>query len=103
MAKPFVISIPHSLGKQEATRRLQAGLDRTVDIPLLKLEEQAWSGDRLTFRAAALGQIATGNVDVGDDTVRLELVLPPLLQKFGAAVQNALTDKTRKLLDKKKT
>ena len=27
MSKPLVVSIPHRLGKQEARRRLKAGLD----------------------------------------------------------------------------
>ena len=26
MAQPFIVSIPHKLGKDEATRRLKAGL-----------------------------------------------------------------------------
>jgi hypothetical protein len=38
------------------------------------------------FRVRALGQVAAGNVQVGDDNVRLEVTLP-WLHEFGEAVR----------------
>ena len=66
MSEPLVVTIPHRLGKDEALRRIKAGLSRaeTEFAWLLALEEEVWTGDRLTFRAAALGQRASGIVDV---------------------------------------
>ncbi|MET0868306.1 MAG: polyhydroxyalkanoic acid synthase, partial [Pseudorhodoplanes sp.] len=56
MSKPIVISIPHSLGKEEALRRLKPGLTGAArSFPVLKVDEEIWSGDRLTFRVRALG------------------------------------------------
>ena len=65
------------------------------------MDEQAWSGDRMTFRASALGQVASGTIDVGESDVRLELTLPWLLQRFGHMVQEVFSDRTRRLLEKK--
>ena len=74
---PIIVVIPHSHGRAEATRRIKAGLDeaRARYAAKLKVAEEAWDGDRLTFRVAALGQPVTGTIDVGDDNVRAEVKL----------------------------
>ena len=68
MSEPFVVVIPHSLGKDEALRRIKDGVRRAKAefAWLLALEQEEWSGDRLSFRAAALGQRAAGFIDVYD-------------------------------------
>ena len=103
MSKPLIISIPHTLGKEEALRRLKAGMERMIaHVPVMKVDEQTWSGDRMTFRASALRQIATGTIDVGESDVRLELSLPWMLQRFGHMVQDAFARSTQRLLGNKK-
>jgi hypothetical protein len=102
MQKPVVVSIPHSLGKEEALRRLQPGLSRAAaSFPVLTVDEEVWSGDRMTFRVRALGQIAAGNIDVAEDHVRLEVTLPWLLQKFAELAQAAIKARGQLLLEKK--
>ena len=102
MSKPIVVSIPHRLGKEEALRRLKPGLTgAAASFPVLKVDEEIWSGDRLTFRVRALGQAAAGTVDVADDHVKLEVTLPWLLQKFAEAAQTAIRARGKLLLDKK--
>jgi hypothetical protein len=102
MSEPLVITIPHKLGKEEALRRVKPALAKASEsFPVLKVEEEIWSGDRLNFRVRALGQVASGNVQVGDDNVRLEVTLPWLLHKFGEAVQKAIAGRGRILLGKK--
>ena len=66
MSEPIVVVIPHRLGKDEALRRIKDGIGRakTEFAWILSLEEEAWTGDRLTFRASALGQRASGFIDV---------------------------------------
>jgi len=104
MSKPIVVSIPHRLGKEEALRRLQPGLtSAAASFPVLKVDEEIWSGDRLTFRVRALGQAAAGTVDVADDHVRLEVTLPWLLHKFAEAAQTAIRARGKLLLEKKNT
>ena len=102
MSEPLVITISHKLGKEEALRRIKPTLSKaSQSFPVLKVEEEVWSGDRLDFRVRALGQIAAGNVQVADDTVRLEVRLPWLLHKFAQAVQRTIEGRGRILLEKK--
>src|SRR3974390_631158 len=95
MTDPLVVTIPHRLGKDEALRRLTEGLGRakTEFAWLLSLEEEVWTGDRLTFRAAALGQRASGIIDVYESGVRLEVTLPWLLAAFPPCAQRVIGHK----------
>ena len=55
----------------------------------------------MIFRIRALGQAASGHLDVADDHVRLEVSLPWLLQRFAEAAQVAIRNRGNLLLDKK--
>ena len=44
----------------------------------------------MIFRVRALGQAVSGHVDVADDHVRVEVMLPWLLQRFAQAAQAAI-------------
>ena len=102
MTAPLIVSIPHSLGREEATRRLKAGLTRAASsIPVLKVDEERWEQDRMIFRVHALGQAASGHLDVADDHVRLEVTLPWLLQRFAEAAQVAIQNRGKLLLTKR--
>ena len=102
MAQPLVITIQHKLGKEEALRRIKPALGKASEsFPVLKVEEEIWSGDRLDFRVRAIGQAAAGNVQVSDDNVRLEVTLPWLLHKFGEAAQKTISGRGRILLETK--
>ena len=102
MSAPLVVSIPHRLGREEATRRLKAGLARAASsVPVLKVDEERWEQDRMIFRIRALGQAASGHLDVADDHVRLEVTLPWLLQRFAEAAQAAIRARGHLLLSKK--
>ena len=102
MSAPLIVSLPHQLGREEATRRLKAGLARAAtSIPVLKVDEERWEGDRVIFRVRALGQAASGHLDVADDHVRLEVTLPPLLQRFAEIAQVAIKNRGHLLLTKR--
>jgi len=102
MSPPLVVSIPHRLGREEAVRRLKAGLTRAASsVPVLKVDEERWDENRMMFRVHALGQSASGHVDVADDHVRVEVSLPWLLQKFAEVAQAAIKKRGQLLLDKK--
>jgi hypothetical protein len=102
MSAPLVVSIPHRLGREEACRRLKTGLTRTASsLPVLKVDEERWDGDRMIFRVRALGQAATGHVDVEDDHVRVEVTLPWLLQRFAEVAQAAIKKRGNLLLTKR--
>jgi hypothetical protein len=103
MSEPLIVTIPHRLGRDEALRRIRAGIDRSkTELSwLLSLEEEVWSGDRLTFRASAMGQRAHGTIDVYENSVRLEVMLPWLLARFAHAVQRVVGQKGRLMLEQK--
>ena len=102
MSAPLVVSIPHRLGREEAVRRLKGGLARAAaSVPIMTVDEETWTGDRMVFRVRALGQAASGNIDVADDHVRVEVMLPWLLQRFAQVAQAAIRDRGTLLLTKK--
>jgi hypothetical protein len=102
MSAPLVVSIPHRLGREEAARRLKGGLAHAAaSLPILSVDEETWSGDHMFFRVRALGQAASGNIDIADDHVRVEVMLPWLLQRFAQAAQTAIRERGTLLLTKK--
>ena len=102
MAEPLVITIQHRLGKEEALRRIKPALGKaSSSFPVLAVEDETWSGDRMDFRVRALGQAAVGNVQVVEDSVRLEVTLPWLLHKFAETVQRTIQGRGQVLLEKK--
>jgi hypothetical protein len=70
-------------------------------MPVLKVDEERWDGDRMVFRVRALGQAAAGHVDVAEDHVRIEVTLPWLLQRFAEAAQAAIRTRGNLLLTKR--
>ena len=81
MTKPLVVSVPHSLGKAEARRRLETGVSRMKTQfggQIASFDEQ-WAEDRMSFRVGAMGQTVTGHLDVLEDAVRVEVQLPWIL------------------------
>lgn len=101
MSAPLIVSIPHSLGRDEAMRRLKTGLSRAaVNVPVLSVDEESWDGNRMSFRVRALGQVASGHLDVEDTLVRLEVTLQWLLQRFAEAAQVAIQKRGQLLLGK---
>ena len=102
MSAPLVVSIPHRLGREEASRRLKSGLTKAAtSVPVLKVDEERWEGDRMIFRVSAMGQAAAGHVDVGEDQVRVEVTLPWLLQRFAEKAQAMIKSRGNLLLEKK--
>jgi hypothetical protein len=97
MSAPLVVSIPHKLGREEAVRRLKSGLGRAAtSIPVMQVEEERWNGDSMNFRIRAMGQVATGQVDVADDHVKVQVVL----QRFAEMAQATIRKRGQLLLTK---
>jgi hypothetical protein len=74
---PIVAVIPHRHGKAEAARRIKAAIEaaRTHYAARLKVAEEHWDEDRLSFRVALLGQPVTGTIEIGEDSARAEVKL----------------------------
>jgi hypothetical protein len=103
MTQPLTVSIPHRLGRDEAVRRIKSGLGeaRAQFAHLVTLSDGAWEGDRLSLQARALGQVATGIIDVRDDHVQVTVQLPWLLGRFAQAVSPLIQRQGALMLEKK--
>jgi hypothetical protein len=65
------------------------------------VQEETWVGDSLTFRISALGQAASGVIDVREDHVLMEVQLPWLLHQIAQKAQGLIRKRGQLLLDKK--
>jgi hypothetical protein len=101
MSAPLVVTIPHSLGKEEALRRLHSGLESLPQAGLVKVGQQQWLDNRMTFAVQALGQTIPGVLEVEDASVRLEVQLPGILQKLWEPMKSVLLGRAKLLLEKK--
>lgn len=104
MKKPVVVSVPHGHTKLEAQKRIREGLDKLtpqlggLGAPI----ENAWEGDRLTFRWMVVKQEVAGRIDVLDDLVRIEVDLPWVLATLAEKVRGQIEKKATQLLIEKK-
>jgi Putative polyhydroxyalkanoic acid system protein (PHA_gran_rgn) len=68
---------------------------------LFTVQDETWTGDHLQFRLTALGQAVSGGIDVADDHVRLEVVLPWLLAMIAEKIQPLIRKEGTLMLEKK--
>lgn len=104
MAKPVTVDIPHALGRVEARRRIDEGVSRLTGQlgAVAGGLEKAWEGDRLRFSMNAMGQAISGVIDVADDLVRLEVLLPGFLAVLAGKVKGAIRKEGQVLLEDKR-
>ncbi len=62
---------------------------------LISVQEEVWTGNRLQFRLSALSQSVAGTIEVFEDHVRLEVILPWLLAAIAAKIQPLMNSKGR--------
>jgi Putative polyhydroxyalkanoic acid system protein (PHA_gran_rgn) len=103
MPEPVIVTISHSLGKEEAVRRLKKGFAELPAnfTPLFRINDQRWSGDRFDFSVSAFAQLITGIIEVADDHVRVELTPPTLLARLASQLPGVIQRQTRLMLEKK--
>lgn len=68
---------------------------------MVSLQREIWTQDRLDFELKALGQVASGLIDVGESNIRIEISLPLMLRTLAAVLQRAVEARGKLLLDKK--
>jgi hypothetical protein len=100
------VNIPHSLGKDEARRRIEEGFGRmrqqmTGGMGAMLTFREHWEGDRLSFEGGGLGQKVSGRLDMLADSVRLEVDLPEILAAIADKIAGKLKTEGQKLLEKK--
>jgi putative polyhydroxyalkanoate system protein len=100
MSQPIEVDIPHSLGKDEARRRIANNIHRLHEhIPGGAHVESGWAGDQLNLRVSALGDSVQSTIDVEDTKVRVKVLLPGLLGMFAAPIHAMLKSKGNLLLE----
>jgi len=100
MSKPVLVTIPHELGRAEARRRIEAGVEQFIhQIGGVGEVTRAWSGDTLQFSLQALGQVVTGTIGVEDREVRLEVRLPGIFAMIASKLKGRLREQGQILLE----
>jgi putative polyhydroxyalkanoate system protein len=100
MTQPIDVDLPHSLGKDEARRRIANNIHKLQEhIPGGAQVQSGWSGDQLNLDVAAMGQTVTAAIDVMEDRVHLKVLLPGMLGMFAGVIQAALQRKGSVLLE----
>ena len=100
MSQPIEVDIPHSLGKDEARRRIANNIHRLHEhIPGAAQVESGWTGDQLNLKVTALGDCVQSAIDVEETRVRVKVLLPGLLGMFGGPIQAMLRSKGNLLLE----
>jgi hypothetical protein len=107
MSRPISVNIPHTLGKEEARRRIDEGFGRLSQqmaggMAGMVAFQQHWQNDCLHFEANSLGQKMSGRLDVRPDAVHLEVDLPEFLALIAERIKSRLASETKKLLLEKK-
>jgi hypothetical protein len=100
MSKPLVATVSHELGRRKAKDRIEASLDeiRSYLSAFATSVEEQWTEDRLDFRLIALGQAISGRIDVFEESVRIEVILPGMLGFLGAKISRRIREHGLKLL-----
>ena len=106
MGRPVTVNLPHSLGKDEARRRIESGFgamrqQMTGGMGSMLSFQERWEGDQLQFEGGALGQKIRGRLEVLADSVRIELDLPEMLAMIADRISGTLKREGQKLLEKK--
>jgi hypothetical protein len=98
-------SCPFLIGsaREEAVRRVQGGISkaRSAFSQHLTQVEETWTNEHLELRLAVLGQPLSGTMDVADDHVRLEVMLPWLLGLLGERTKTLIEKQGQLMLEKK--
>ena len=100
MSQPIEVDLPHSLGKDEARRRIANNVHKLREhIPGGAKVQSGWAGDQLNLDVQAMGQAVAATIDVEESKVRLRVLLPGMLGMFSGVVQAALQKKGGVLLE----
>ena len=100
MSQPIEVDLPHSLGRDEARRRIANNIHKLQEhIPGGAQVESGWAGDQLNLSVHALGDSVQATIDVEEAKVRVRVLLPGLLGMFAGPVQAMLQKKGDLLLE----
>lgn len=94
------IAIPHSIGKDEARRRVRERSGEIANfIPGFASVATNWlDDDRMNLTVGAMGQELSGAIEVGEREVAFTVDLPAALSFVEPMIRSQIEAKARKLL-----
>lgn len=95
------VAIPHTLGRDEARRRLRENSHKMAEgFPggMAQVSTRWSNEDRMEMAISALGQSLVGHIDVGEAQVVLSVDLPPALAFIEPIVSGAIRQQGQKML-----
>jgi hypothetical protein len=94
------MEVPHTLGQEEATRRLKETsgfLKAAYGAKVSDLDEQ-WNGNTLSFGFQAAGVKIAGTVTVGQSEVKLEARVPLAAMMLRGVIERKVREELSTLL-----
>lgn len=96
------VAIPHNLGREEVRRRLRENGHKIGDnIPggMAEVVTHWPTEDRMALSINAMGQTLSGHIDIEDERVLVEVVLPPALGFLKPIIDGAIRQQGAKMLE----
>jgi len=96
------IAIPHTLGREEARRRIEAGLPKlAAHIPAGGTMEAHWQGDyALSLTIKAMGQTIPVTLAIEEGRLLGEVTVPAFLKMMAGQIAEFVKVSAGKMLDK---
>lgn len=94
------ITVPHSLGQNEALQRLQGMLDAIKEnygSQVSDLQEN-WTDNGGTFAFKAMGFKISGELNVSDTDVTVDAEFPWAAKPFQSTIETAIRERAERLL-----
>lgn len=100
MAAPMKFDIPHTLGKAEAKRRIEAGIPKLErHIPGGGTVEANWTGeDPMAMTVTAIGQKVSVDMLIEDAVVHATVAVPMMLSMMAGAISGFVQTSAEKML-----
>ena len=97
----FDLSVPHTLGREEALTRLQGFSDKLQEKYADQISdlEQRWEGDRFEFGFKTFGIKVACALTVEDDKVLVAGDLPMTAAMFKGKITSVIEEQIRRLLN----
>ena len=95
------VGVPHSLGQEEAVRRLKdhsAGAKERFGEHVRDVREE-WEGNVLRFGFTAFGFRIEGTLTSGESEVRVDAKLPLVAMPLKGTIEQQIRDQLGKILD----
>ncbi|MDP2358796.1 MAG: polyhydroxyalkanoic acid system family protein [Beijerinckiaceae bacterium] len=89
MSREVLVVLPHSLGREEARRRVTNAIERaqaTLGQGLVNTDVQWPREDHGALSVRAMGQTVVAEIDIEDAQVRVRVLLPWLLARFAGKI-----------------